>query len=368
MQGLYRNDERFGPGMLTYTTGEQDIGLWHREKLVRLCAEAEDAFHVEDVWEDMKDEIPEVYLTVPTPQNRMDIIQDILQPPNQFQYSKEAPKIPLEAIFNEGLHLKSLAIDVQTFDEQFFKEANAQIKEDSISKPNSAASSKSNVAKSDKGASAKSSRSRADSPSKPGSADNIAKRESAGLESRESSASKKSVRIDSSKSNAGSEKSQESTVNIPTFGADADGFQANGDTAELPAVGTERFQIRADSATSMKEKKTTKPGKKDSVPTPPPGAVKAWNVTPSSIMMQQHILRHQQSQAAASFDVDAVVQGRRIGGPPGPLEKAAHTFLQAAQENDMDTLHSLINAGSVDVDVTDLSGHTPLIAASVSTQ
>ena len=37
IQGLYKSDERFGPGVQTYADATQDVGLWHRERLVKLC-------------------------------------------------------------------------------------------------------------------------------------------------------------------------------------------------------------------------------------------------------------------------------------------------------------------------------------------
>ncbi|KAG5887190.1 hypothetical protein JTB14_016676 [Gonioctena quinquepunctata] len=35
-QGLFRNNQRFGPGVFTYPTGEQDVGLWDGFSIVRL--------------------------------------------------------------------------------------------------------------------------------------------------------------------------------------------------------------------------------------------------------------------------------------------------------------------------------------------
>lgn len=43
-QGLYHAHQRFGPGVFTYPDSRQDVGLWHRGHLVRLCASLEGGF------------------------------------------------------------------------------------------------------------------------------------------------------------------------------------------------------------------------------------------------------------------------------------------------------------------------------------
>ncbi|KAG9266579.1 ankyrin repeat and MYND domain-containing protein 1 [Astyanax mexicanus] len=48
-QGLFHADKRFGPGVITYVDGRQDVGVWYRKWLFRLCTRIEGAFTLQDV-------------------------------------------------------------------------------------------------------------------------------------------------------------------------------------------------------------------------------------------------------------------------------------------------------------------------------
>ena len=50
-EGLYREDERDGPGLLSDDdSGQDDVGFWLREHLVKLCVSVSGMFDVRDHW------------------------------------------------------------------------------------------------------------------------------------------------------------------------------------------------------------------------------------------------------------------------------------------------------------------------------
>ncbi|CAH1780583.1 unnamed protein product [Owenia fusiformis] len=134
-EGLYKSDEREGPGVMTYTTNKQDVGLWHRENLVRLCLELDGAFTMKEHEEfEYNEDDHKKFINIEEVNNREDVINAILNPPSPFNYYPESNiKKDLKLLFNDSVDVKSMAVDIKSFDEEFFKNReplknNAEIK------------------------------------------------------------------------------------------------------------------------------------------------------------------------------------------------------------------------------------------------
>ncbi|KAM9461616.1 ankyrin repeat and MYND domain-containing protein 1 isoform 2-T2 [Clarias gariepinus] len=61
-KGLYHANERFGPGVMSYPDGHQDVGLWYRHWLLRLCTNVMGGFTLIDFPEHMA-RLPQQHLT-----------------------------------------------------------------------------------------------------------------------------------------------------------------------------------------------------------------------------------------------------------------------------------------------------------------
>lgn len=122
-QGLYLEDEREGPGVLTYTNVKQDVGFWRGEKLIKLCSKIKGAFTIESHPEfQFKPEDSTLYIDLNETNHTLDPVREILNPPSILDYPPK-PDLThrISEIFIDGLHPKSLAIDRHMFDKEFFK-------------------------------------------------------------------------------------------------------------------------------------------------------------------------------------------------------------------------------------------------------
>ena len=100
----------------------KDVGLWHREKLVKLCDAIPGAFTMKDHSEfDYSPEDAKKYIDPQEVQNQTDVLQGIVNPPVEFDYP---PQVNISEkthiLFKDTLHTGSIAMDMKSFDDAFF--------------------------------------------------------------------------------------------------------------------------------------------------------------------------------------------------------------------------------------------------------
>lgn len=116
---MYKEDEREGPGVMTYPDGTQDVGLWHGEKLVKICTAISEAFS-------MKNHTDFDY----NPDEHMQYLhQEELTETEVFENRLKEPDIytpenniteKVSDIFNIVLDPRSLAVNKEAFDSEFY--------------------------------------------------------------------------------------------------------------------------------------------------------------------------------------------------------------------------------------------------------
>uniref|UniRef100_A0A3B5A357 MYND-type domain-containing protein n=1 Tax=Stegastes partitus TaxID=144197 RepID=A0A3B5A357_9TELE len=106
-QGLYHNDQRFGPGVVSYSDGRQDVGLWLGGRLLRFCTPLEEGFSLKNFPEYAAcmdssvtaDPLTQVHLPLLPPQVNVDkdllANENAILPPGIESYSTDGDHLPL---------------------------------------------------------------------------------------------------------------------------------------------------------------------------------------------------------------------------------------------------------------------------------
>ncbi|KAH9509392.1 Ankyrin repeat and MYND domain-containing protein 1 [Bulinus truncatus] len=90
-QGLYKVDEREGPGIVTYTDGQQDVGLWLAEKIIKFCLPVSGAFSIKSHPElEYKEEDKCVYINITEEKHPDESIDLILHPLPPLDYPPQS--------------------------------------------------------------------------------------------------------------------------------------------------------------------------------------------------------------------------------------------------------------------------------------
>ena len=126
-QGLYKDGERFGPGVATYVDGTCDVGLWCRERLIKLCTSVSVAEfslqthgHHRD-HDNHRKRIPKVVRVRSRLQSATRSAISLRMSPEPMNYGFESdPEDIAKAVVSDLLPVSSLAADLQSYDEAFF--------------------------------------------------------------------------------------------------------------------------------------------------------------------------------------------------------------------------------------------------------
>ncbi|XP_045338317.1 ankyrin repeat and MYND domain-containing protein 1 isoform X8 [Leopardus geoffroyi] len=134
-QGLYKADQRFGPGVETYPDGRQDVGLWVREHLIKLCTEVPRSFSIHNYpeysgflthsparlslsdeekvdWDQPEGQDPFFY-----DYKRFLLNDDLTLPPEMHIYSTDNSHLPMTCSFRKELDAQIFLNDIPPFAE-----------------------------------------------------------------------------------------------------------------------------------------------------------------------------------------------------------------------------------------------------------
>ncbi|KAI0239261.1 hypothetical protein LSAT2_010006 [Lamellibrachia satsuma] len=124
-KGLYKDDEREGPGTLIYPNKLQDVGLWHRETLIRLCNVVEGMFTLKDHPEFDYDPAKVTGSDNLSMGSEISLVSSHVTKSQEEIRSQVTFNDTTSAIFYSSLHSLSLALDVKSFDDAFTQEVSS---------------------------------------------------------------------------------------------------------------------------------------------------------------------------------------------------------------------------------------------------
>ena len=336
---------------MTYSDGCQDVGLWHRDHLARLCTDIEGAFTMKDHPEfDYFPDEQQVFITPDRVTNRDDLIGQFINPPDEFNYE---PSVDLSSrgseVFRDGLHNDSLAGDIKGCHDEFNRSIQGSRASSATTK--TSAKNQENTLRSSENVAAMGS-------SLIGSQGNLSHKSSGTL----TMGSTEDVTRKSSDNLTKESPASVSASSRPVSGA------SHGSRGNVSSAKSNRSKSgKRTSNSARKSGGGRSPKTKRLSVVANSAGILAWNNTPSSIEIQKHVIKHSMNQARAGFNVEAVLTGSRQGfADKGPLEHAAQALIEAAANGRVKEVADLLHHGRACVDVADKSGHTSLLAAAVS--
>jgi len=126
-QGLYKDGERFGPGVATYLDGTCDVGLWYRERLIKLCTQVSTReFSLQAHGhccnhDEHRKRIPKVVRVRSRLESATRLAVSLRMSPEPMNYGFESyPEDIAKAMVSDLLPVSSLAADLHSYDEAFF--------------------------------------------------------------------------------------------------------------------------------------------------------------------------------------------------------------------------------------------------------
>ncbi|XP_052783756.1 ankyrin repeat and MYND domain-containing protein 1-like isoform X3 [Mya arenaria] len=122
-EGLYHEDERAGPGVLTYSDGCQDVGLWRGEKLVKICSPITGAFTMSEHKDFDYNPAEHVYYLDKEGPSSQEVFHSTLTEPVVLYTPDNRVTEKVSSIFNIALDPRSLAVNKEAFDREFYLES-----------------------------------------------------------------------------------------------------------------------------------------------------------------------------------------------------------------------------------------------------